>query len=71
MRYRILLEAQILVVPKKVRELIGLRSISLLNPLLGLYKLSRILKADWLLKDLILPSRYKNEIKDLDQLPTR
>ena len=71
MRYRILLEAQILVVPKKVRELLGLRSISLLNPLLGLYKLSRILKADWLLKDLILPSRYKNEIKDLDQLPTR
>ncbi len=71
MRYRILLEAQILVVPKKVRELLGLRSISLLNPLLGLYKLSRILKADWLLKALILPSKYKNEIKELDHLPNR
>lgn len=71
LRYRILLEAQILVVPKKVGELLGFRSISLLNPLLGLYKLSRSLKADWLLKALILPSKYKNEIKELDHLPNR
>ncbi|MFN4763014.1 oxygenase MpaB family protein [Gillisia sp. Q332] len=69
-RYSILLEAQTLVVPKKVRELLGHRSFSLLNPLLRLYKLSRSIKADWLLKALILPTRYKNEIKELDHLPT-
>lgn len=68
-RYRILLEAQTLVVPKKVRELLGFRKISLLNPLIGLYKLSRIVKMDWLLKALILPSTYKNEIKALDSVP--
>lgn len=65
-RYRILLEAQTLVVPQKVRELFGFRRISLLNPLIGLYKLSRSMKVDWLLKALILPSKYKNEIKALD-----
>ncbi|MGM0391656.1 MAG: oxygenase MpaB family protein [Bacteroidota bacterium] len=70
-RYKILLEAQTLVVPKKVRKLLGLRSFSLLNPVLGLYKLSRIIKADWLLKALILPPKYKNEIKELDQLPKK
>jgi uncharacterized protein (DUF2236 family) len=68
-RYRILLEAQALVVPQQVRELLGLRRISLLKPLLELYKLSRGMKADWLLKALILPSRYKDEIKVLDRVP--
>ena len=65
-RFRILLEAQTLLVPKLVRELFGFRRNSLLKPLIGLYKLSRNLKVDWLLKALILPSKYKNEIKALD-----
>lgn len=68
-RYRILLEAQKLVVPKRVRELLGFRSNSLLSPLIKLYKLSRRMKMDWLLKALILPSKYKNEIKSLDRAP--
>lgn len=68
-RYRLLKEAQTLVVPEKVRELLGLRKISLLNPVLSLYKLSRSIKADWLLKDLILPAAYKKEIKGLDREP--
>ncbi len=70
LRYRILLEAQTMVVPPKVRELLGFRKISLLNPLIGLYKLSRSIKLDCLLKALILPSKYKNEIKALDSIPT-
>lgn len=69
LRYKILLEAQILVVPQKVRELLGFRKISLLNPVLSLYKLSKSIKADWLLKALILPSEYKKEIKGLDRDP--
>jgi uncharacterized protein (DUF2236 family) len=69
-RYKILLEAQTLVVPQKVRELLNFRRTSLLNPLIGLYKLSRSLKVDWLLKALILPSGYKKEIKALDNEPT-
>lgn len=65
-RYRILLETQTLVVPKKVHALLGFRKVSLLYPLLTLYKVSRAMKADWLLKALILPAKYKKEIKALD-----
>lgn len=67
-RYRLLLEAQTLVVPKKVHQLLGLRKFSLLKPLLWLYKLSRSIKLDWLPKALILPARYKNEIRELDRV---
>lgn len=69
MRYTILLEAQTLVAPKKVRELLGFRRISLLNPLIGVYKFSRKINLDWLLKALILPSAYKKEIRELDHRP--
>ncbi|WP_224996326.1 oxygenase MpaB family protein [Cesiribacter sp. SM1] len=68
-RYRLLLEAQVLVVPQQVRALLGLRSISLLKPMIWLYKLTRSMKFDWLLRDLIMPYRYKSEIKALDSLP--
>ncbi len=68
-RYRILLETQTLVVPPIVRELLGLRSFSLISPLLSIYKMSRYVKLDWLLKALILPQKYKKEIKDLDREP--
>jgi hypothetical protein len=66
-RYKILLEAQKLVVPDNVRELLGLGKISLMTPLLGIYKLTRMLKMDWLLKALILPSQYEREIRELDK----
>ncbi len=66
MRYRILLESQTLVVPKRVRELLGFRSVSLLQPLIALYKLSARMKVSWFLKALILPPKYKNEISALD-----
>ncbi len=69
-RYRLLLEAQALVVPKKVRELLGFRRISLLTPVLGIYKLSRTVKLDGLMKAIILPSAYKDEIKALDSQTT-
>jgi uncharacterized protein (DUF2236 family) len=65
-RYRILLEVQALVVPHKVSELLDLRRIVLLNPMIPLFKLSRSMKVDWLLKALILPSRYKKEIREMD-----
>lgn len=67
-RYRILLEAQTLVVPSRVRELLGFRKYSLLIPLVVLYKVSRIVGADGLLKALILPSKYEKEIRALDEL---
>jgi uncharacterized protein (DUF2236 family) len=65
-RYNIMLEAQTLVVPQHVRDLLNFRKTSLLHPLIALYKLCRIFKVDWLLKELILPANYKSEIRALD-----
>ena len=65
-RYRLLLEAQILVVPKKVRGLFSYRNTSFLSPILGIYKLSRRISLDGLLKAIILPPEYKKEIRELD-----
>lgn len=66
-RYRVLLGVQSLVVPQKVRELLCLGRISWLYPLLALYKISKIVHADGLLRSLILPSKYRKEIKALDR----
>lgn len=65
-RFAILLETQTLVVPKRVSEMLGFRKISFLHPLLILYKISKRMHLDWLLKAIILPSAYRKEIKALD-----
>ena len=70
LRYSVLVEAQILVVPQTVRKLLAFREASLLRPFVGLYKLSRSFKLDWLLKGLLLPSQYKKEIQALDNRPS-
>ncbi len=69
-RYQLLLETQTLITPEKVRKLLGLRRFSLLSPLIIIYKISRSLKLDFLLKSLILPSEYKKEIRSLDSVLT-
>lgn len=65
-RYRILLEAQKLVLPDKVKELLGFRNISFLRPVVPLYKLSRKIKLDGIIKALLLPAAYKKQIAELD-----
>lgn len=65
-RYKLLIEGQKLVVPEKVNELLQLGKVSLLTPVLALYKLTRLLRIDWFLKSAILPKEYKAEIKELD-----
>jgi hypothetical protein len=69
-RYKLLKEGQVLVVPEKVRILLGLKSTSLLTPVLYVYKLSRKLKLDWFMKSIILPPKYKKQIKNLDIIPS-
>lgn len=66
LRYKILTEVQALVVPQKVHQLMRFRKIKLLNLLIPLYKFTRIIKVDWLLKAIILPPRYKKEFNALD-----
>ena len=68
-RYQILREAQIMVVPPRVNALLSNRKTSLLYPVLYLYKASRIVKTDWLLKSIIYPTGYLSKIKELDKIP--
>lgn len=65
-RYKVLKEGQKLVVPKTVNELLALGKFSLLTPIVPLYKWSRKMKLDWVIKSLLLPSNYKAQIRDLD-----
>jgi hypothetical protein len=66
-RYKILIEAQVLVVPSTVKELLGLRTFSFLRPILPLYKLSRKVKADRWVKSVLLPDKYKMQINALNK----
>ena len=70
LRYKLLKEGQVLVSPEKVKKLLGLKNFSLLTPVLLVYKLSRLIKLDWFMKSLVLPTEYKKQIKDLDIVPS-
>lgn len=68
-RFRLLKEGQVLVVPQKVAQMLHLGKVSLLAPVIPLYKLSRKVKMDKLLKYAIMPGAYIEQIKDLDHHP--
>lgn len=65
-RYWLLLESQKMVVPKRVNEMLGFNKFPWLKLILPLYKFSRLIKIDGLVKSLILPREYKGRIKALD-----
>ena len=65
-RYQLLKQAQVLVVPERVNLLLALGNIPFLLPVLNFYKLCRKLNMEGLLRDAILPAEYKKEIKELD-----
>ena len=66
MRYFLLKQGQVLVVPSRVKQLLGMGNFSLLTIIIPIYKVFRLLKLDWLLKSIVLPDAYKKQIRDLD-----
>lgn len=68
-RYWILLEVQTAIVPQPVQQLLRHHKVSMLYPVLIVYKLSRLVKLDDALKSIILPVKYKKVIRDLDYKP--
>lgn len=66
MRFKVLIEGQKLVVPHRVKQLLDFSEVSLLSPVVPLYKVSRLMKMDWMLKNILLPSDYKDQINALD-----
>ena len=68
LRYQMLLETQIMILPDDVRKMLNLSTISVVTPIMSFYKVITKIKIDTLTKALILPANYKKEIKALDQL---
>lgn len=68
-RYQLLLQGQILVVPSIVAEMLGLNKHSWLKPVITLYKISRVLRLDGIIKAIVLPKAYQQQINQLDQAP--
>ncbi|WP_296380948.1 oxygenase MpaB family protein [Winogradskyella sp.] len=65
-RYYLLLESQILLLPNTVRNMLKLRKASFLAPLISIYKLFRSLSLDWMIKALLIPAAYKQDIKRMN-----
>jgi len=68
-RFLLLKESQKLVCPPIVLQLLNSGKISLLRPVLWIYKASRKINMDSFIKAIILPAEYKKQIKALDVIP--
>lgn len=65
-RYLVLKQAQLLVVPSVVNKLLGLGTIRWLQPILFIYKVCLIFRLESLLKSVIMPREYVAQVKALD-----
>ena len=65
-RYWLLLQVQQMVCPAHVSSLLNLKPNLIISPALAAYKASRQLNLDHILKSLLLPKDYKEQIKELD-----
>lgn len=65
-RFLILKESQKLVVPHHVNQLLELGKATWIKLVVSFYKFSRIVKLDGLIRAIILPPKYKKQIKELD-----
>jgi hypothetical protein len=65
-RYAVLIEGQKLVVPNRVSELLHFNNFSWLKPAVPIYKILKFLKMDFLVKHLLLPAEYKEQINGFD-----
>ncbi|MGI4750838.1 MAG: oxygenase MpaB family protein [Janthinobacterium lividum] len=68
-RFILLKEVQAQLVPKYVRQLLGLKVVFLLKLMVPMYKFSRKFKLDVIVKKLILPPGYQSQIKALEINP--
>lgn len=68
LRYAILLEAQKLLVPKHVKELMHWDDRAWLSPIIPMYRWSKRIKMNGPIKNLLLPSAYKTQIAAIDTI---
>ncbi|HEY6901503.1 MAG TPA: oxygenase MpaB family protein, partial [Puia sp.] len=66
-RYRLLLHAQVLLVPGRVSQILPLPGRALLRPVVFLYKGLRLVRLDRLVKFILLPAQYRKQVYQLDR----
>ncbi len=66
LRYFVLTEGEKLIIPERVRKLLGFSKFSVLTFIVPVYKFSRKLHLDSPIKKLLLPQKYDREIAALD-----
>ncbi|GGA84203.1 oxygenase MpaB family protein [Puia dinghuensis] len=66
-RYFLLIQAQVLLTPGRVRRLLDLPSLHLFYPVVQVYKLFHFLHLDKGIKTILLPPRYREAVFGLDQ----
>ena len=67
-RFNLLLGVQKLIVPKIAKDKLFATNFPPLKPIIKTYKMSRLIKMDSAIKNLLLPSEYINQIKEIDVL---
>ncbi len=65
-RYNLLLGVQKLIVPKIAKDKLFKNHFSTLKPIIKVYKISKLVKMDTTIKNLLLPPNYKKQIKEID-----
>jgi hypothetical protein len=68
-RFRILVEAQKMVVPDYVYQQLKFQSAKWLMPTVPFYKMSRMLHIDGFIMHMLLPAAYKQQVFDLNSVP--
>ena len=70
-RYWILKQAQLLLVPEQAKKLLKLGRIRWLSPIVAIYKLFRLINLQNILKNAILPQAYVAQVQAMDNVPNR
>lgn len=65
-RYAVMLQAQAALLPAEVRQMLGLKAYPVFMPLLAAYKHTRAIKLSGIMKAMLLPANYKQQILQLD-----
>jgi uncharacterized protein (DUF2236 family) len=65
-RYRLLLQAQVLLAPERVRRLLRLSAVPWLWPAVRVYRFCHLLHLDKGIKTVLLPAQYRSQVFGLD-----
>ncbi len=68
-RYKLLIETQILLTPKTINQKLNARKHTFIKPFISIYKLSRPINLDTIIKSLVLPNEYQEQIKSMNTIP--